>query len=201
MADNNLNIDIVKFRLVGVSPLLMHAPNTVDPLNEYSVMLSERTSKRKKTQDDQLEIAKIQWMAAMYHDENLGPYVPDNMIKAMMIKSAAKTKDGPKVRGGLYLNTPKMALEYEGPRDIASLWSDKNFVDKRPVVVQRNRVMRYRPVFNEWAVTVEFCVDLDVIDISDIKRFLNTGGNLIGIGDYRPQCGGSMGRFMWEDVR
>lgn len=184
----------------GVSPLLMHSDTLVDPLDPIKKELAKLTSKRKKTDDDHEEIARIEWSAAMYYDDILGPYVPGCMIKATMIEAAKKTKEGPKVKSGLIVSMNKSRLEYEGPRDKETLWASGKYADKRSVVVQRVRVMRCRPIFNDWALISEIIFDSAIIDKSDVIRMLETAGTLIGIGDYRPQKGGDYGRFIVEEV-
>jgi hypothetical protein len=37
-------------------------------------------------------------------------------------------------------------LEYTGPKKLEEMWADGNFTDIRPVQVQRNSVMRCRPI-------------------------------------------------------
>lgn len=190
----------IKVRITGKSPLLMHSDRLANPLDPLKKELATYTSKRKKTDEDHEEISRLEWSAAMYFDENIGPYIPGTMIKATLINSAKKTKEGPKARSGLIVTTNKARLEYDGPRTKDKLWKSGKFADIRSVVVQRARLMRCRPIFNEWSCEVELVYDPSVLDKADIFRFLETSGMMVGIGDFRPQYGGDFGRFVAEEV-
>lgn len=193
-------METLKVRITGSSPLLMHSDRLANPLDPLKKELATYTSKRKKTDEDHEEISRIEWSAAMYHDDNIGPYIPGVMVKATMINAAKKTKEGPKARSGLIVTTSKARLEYDGPRDKEKMWKSGKFADIRSVVVQRARLMRCRPVFTEWSFVAEIMYDMSVIDKADILRLLETAGLMVGIGDFRPQFGGDFGRFITEEV-
>ena len=62
-------------------------------------------------------------------------------------------------------------------------------VDERPVVVNRARVLRYRPKFEDWKLNFTLtCLD-ENMPADDIKKILEHGGKFIGIGDFRPKFG------------
>lgn len=185
----------VTVSIAGRSPLLMHADTLANPLHPLKKEIAAYTSKRKKTDEDHEMIARLEWTAGMYHDDEVGPYIPGRVIKAALIRAATKTKDGPKVRSGLIVLDDKNRLDYKGPRDFDGLWSSGKHVDMRSVVVQRARTMRCRPVFPEWGATITIAYDESVLDLDDILRFFDTAGQLVGVGDYRPEKGGDFGRF------
>lgn len=66
-------------------------------------------------------------------------------------------------------------------------------IDARPVVIQRARVMCWRPKFNEWKLkfTIQI-LDDENISVANLKEILEKAGQTKGIGDYRPR----FGRFM-----
>jgi hypothetical protein len=188
--------EILKVRFTGATPLLMHSDKLVNPLSPLKKEFSTVSSKRKKTDEDYLEMARLEWFAGMYHDEACGPYLPGLCIKAMLIRAATKTKAGPKVKTGVVVMSDKAPLQYDGPRDVDGMWaSGEEYVDSRSVVVSRARVMRCRPKFKRWSVDVEVMYDSAVIDRDELLQIMETGGNLIGLGDYRLEKGGDFGRF------
>ena len=190
-------MDSITIRIRGLAPLLMHSDrgvNTMDPLVKQKALLTSKRGKN-KTEEDIAEIARLDWAVALYHDPKLGPYIPARNIKAMLIEAAKKTKDGGKVRSGCVLLEDKLELKYSGPRDIDGLWKDGRFTDLRTVGQMAVRVMRCRPVFLEWEMEFTVAYDAAVVDKGDILRFAETGGRMVGIGDYRPACGGDFGRF------
>lgn len=190
----------ITLKITGTSPILMHSDRMANPLDPIKKRLSPITAKRKKTDEDHEEIAHIEWEAGMYFDENVGPHLPGRMIKAALIQAAKKTKDGPKIKSGVVVMTDKAPLQYAGPRKLDEMWKSKKFVDMRSVVVQRARLMRCRPIFPEWSVSVELIYDGSVVDRADIVRIAETAGALVGMGDYRPENGGDFGRFNVEVV-
>lgn len=75
-------------------------------------------------------------------------------------------------------------------------------IDSRTVVIQKkNRVMRYRPVYNEWYCKLPFEVDTDIIALGHITDLLNIAGHYFGVGDYRPGKKGMFGKFKAELIK
>ena len=71
-------------------------------------------------------------------------------------------------------------------------------IDRRPVVVQKNRVIRARPKFMEWSCRLTFEIVQELLPgitpelICDI---LQDAGGRKGVGDYRPDKRGTFGRY------
>ena len=82
-------------------------------------------------------------------------------------------------------------LEYEGPGDLSSLWADKAFVFRAPVnvSVKRSKVMRTRPRFNNWHVTVSVVFIPSLLNRSEVLEFFEIAGFREGLGDWRPKFG------------
>jgi hypothetical protein len=79
-------------------------------------------------------------------------------------------------------------------------------VDSRAVVIPatRGRILRHRPMFNEWSVTFDLQINTDLIDERMVREIVNNAGALVGIGDFRPAKKGPYGRFSiasWEKAR
>ncbi|MDP1614218.1 MAG: hypothetical protein Q8L68_00305 [Methylococcales bacterium] len=70
------------------------------------------------------------------------------------------------------------------------LISDKYEIDTRAVVIQRSRVLKWRPRFNQWKLQFKLIIlDDQNISISALKEILEKAGATKGIGDYRPRFG------------
>ena len=69
------------------------------------------------------------------------------------------------------------------------------------MVVSRQRLMRYRPRFNDWSLMIDILFDEAVIDRDAIVLAAENGGNFCGIGDYRPTKKGPFGRYAVEVVK
>lgn len=63
------------------------------------------------------------------------------------------------------------------------------------VVIQGNGIVRARPLITDWATTVEFEYDDEVIAPDLIAPIVHASGKYPGVGDYRPAKKGPFGRF------
>lgn len=181
-------METIKVRLTGRRPLLMHSDKFADPLNPLTKEHKELTSKRKKTDDDHEAIAQSEWLGALYYDKELGPYVPGVNIEASMIAGAKLSKLGTQIKRSVEVLDTQCPLDYKGPRDPEGLW-DAGFYDARSVKVQQARLMRYRPIFKEWACECEIIFDEETINREQVVKSLQDGGKSCGVGDYRPKFG------------
>jgi hypothetical protein len=188
-------------KITGTGPILMHSDRMVNRFDPLARKMALVHGKKKKTDEDHEQMARIEWEAGMYFDDSTGPYLPGRMFKSALVGAAKKTKDGPKVKSGLLVMTDKAPLEYDGPRTIEKMWKDGRFADARSVVVQRARIMRCRPIFHSWSAAFEVIFDPGVIDRADVVRIAETCGTMVGIGDYRPEKGGDFGRFNMEVLK
>lgn len=194
-------MDTIKIRITGTAPLLVHSDRLANPLDPLTKEIKTYTGKRKKTDDDHLAIARLEWTGGMYYDDKIGPSIPGRNVKAMLITAAKKSKDGPKAKTGLIVSEDKIKLIYSGPRTLDAMWDDGRFTDMRCVGVMNARTMRCRPVFPEWAIEFSVIYDASVVDKADILRFCDVGGRLVGMGDYRVECCGDFGRFEACEVK
>jgi len=62
------------------------------------------------------------------------------------------------------------------------------------VRVQRNRVMRTRPIFRDWAVSFTVTFNDSLLNPADITNLLSYAGENVGLCEWRP----NFGRFIVE---
>lgn len=173
--------------LNSMSPLLMHNDILANPLSEAAKELRRITKKRDKSDEDYEAISEIEFRYGLYFDAAVGPYIPDRVIRAMLIQAARKSKRGKIFEEGIFVPFPMYPIEYEGPRTIKGLW-DSKFYDRRMVGNQKSRVLRTRPLFKEWRCVVELQFDDEIINDNDLIDVVVRAGSL-GICDYRPLYG------------
>lgn len=194
-------MEILKLKLTGESPLLMHSERGANPLDPLVRELKVLTDKKKKTDEGYAEKAFLDWSIGIYHDEKIGPYLPGLNIRASIVAGGKMNKLGANLQKGTMVLDEKVKLEYDGPRSIDGLWSDTKYRDIRSVVVNGKRVMRCRPIFHQWSVAVEIYYDTQIINVDDVILSANNAGKYIGIGDFRPGKGnGSFGRYDVEVI-
>lgn len=182
-------LEKIEKTLVGVSPLLMHSGRLADPTDPATRELKELTAKRRKTDEDISAIKRCEWMGGLYLDGDGRVAIPSTNVLALVIAGSRKSKLGKQAEAGVFDTQLFYRLEYDGPKDPAKLYDVGGFVDYRPVVVQRNRCMRSRPVFPGWKLPIQLSVNTDVIDVGDVVRALEVAGEVVGLGEWRPRFG------------
>ena len=81
----------VTLKLTGRSALVQHNPQLLDPMNPITREIAKLTWKRKKTDADYDEIAHLEFLGGLYHDDTLGVYVPTNGV-ARCLERAARSR-------------------------------------------------------------------------------------------------------------
>jgi hypothetical protein len=189
-------MNIIKLKITGTRPLLMHSDTLADPLNPKTKIHKSLTVKGKKTDEDHEAIAKSEWMSSLYLDES-GPVIPGANIHAALIAGGKLSKLGAQLKRSTEVIRDVYRLDYTGPRDIESLW-EKGFFDARTVKNpgSSTRIVRYRPMFREWSCEAEIAFDPGVINQDQVVKCMEMAGQYCGIGDYRPK----FGRFNVEAI-
>lgn len=178
-----------RLTLTGTRDLLMHSSRLADPRDPATKELKGITGKLKKTDDDYEQLARLEHAAGMYHDADLGPYIPGMNIERCIYDSAKMSSQGPRVLQGLVITSPVNPLVYRGPRDIEGLWVDENFRYYKSVVIKKNRVMRCRPLFREWKLEALGELDTELMSFDTLSKIVVRAGARVGLGDYRPRFG------------
>jgi len=159
----------IKVKVKGKAPLLM---------NRFSV--EEKTSVRAK----KVYVPKEEAERKTYRTKDKKLYLPNTHFKASMIKSGTDFKmTGRKtykeyVKAGIFIEPEEIVLdqqEYE--------------IHEEPVVIQRARVMSWRPKFKEWSCEFEIEVADEMLNIDSLKEILISAGKYKGVGDHRPEYG------------
>lgn len=185
----------IKMKLTGISPLMTHNERLANPRDPETQKLKALTSIKKKTEELLERIAKQEWEAGLYEEKGV-PVIPADNVLACLKEAAKKQKLGKVVAAAVFSQEASFALEYDGPKNREELWQDGRFFDYRTVVVSRRRVMRARPKFDEWSVTVELTFDPEQISEAELMDSMATAGLSIGLCEKRPQ----FGRFEVERV-
>lgn len=164
----------------GVSPYLMHKFGE----EEADTKVQRKVGKK----DYEAEVNK-----ALYQSPDGEIYVPSAQIKGCLIEAGKQMR----VVGKGKATYSKLfgAFVIVEPDTIPML--NQNWeTDARAVVIQRARIIRYRPKFKEWGLKFNIISLEENINDDVIRQGLEIGGNYSGIGDFRPQKKGSFGRFM-----
>lgn len=177
----------VQYKLTSSCPMLQHNGQTADPLNKWARAIKQISSKRKKTDADYEEMARLEFMAGLYLGPN-GPVIPARVIDGVIINAAKKSREGPLAKSGCFC-LKDASLEYDGPRDADALWADERFRFSAIVRVQSARVNRTRPVFEDWFTVISLNLEDTIINLARLDDWMHIAGSQVGIGDWRPQYG------------
>lgn len=184
-----MSMEILKLSLTGTSPLMMHADTFANPLHPATKLHKELTSVRKKSDEMYEAIAKSEFIGGCYWTEADGFYVPGANLDATFLAGAKLSRLGTHWKRGALVVTDKAKLLFDGPKTPERLWEDPGFRDCRGVKVGPAKIMRYRPVFRQWAAVVDVALNTDVLSISEAKKAIEDAGALIGTCEYRPRFG------------
>lgn len=177
------------YTIQGKTPLLMHSERLANPFDPLTRELKALTGKRKKTEDDMLEIARVEWLGGLYSDDD-GIYMPGYNVFSALIGGGKLHKLGTAIRRAAIIEEDRLEIDFDGSRhDPEKLFEDKRFVDMRSVKVGTAKVMRCRPIFRKWKLTFGVHYDESGLERSDLDRCLRSAGAMVGLGDYRPRYG------------
>lgn len=179
----------LQIRIRGTAPLMMHSDRLANPLLPESKDHKALTGKRKKTDDDHLAIARSEFIAGCYWSSADGLFVPGQNLDATFLAGAKLQKNGVRWKRGALVLENALKLIHDGPKTPEELWESPANVDCRGVKVGTAKIMRYRPIFLEWATEATISFNPDVLDEQEIKKAIEDGGALIGVCEYRPRFG------------
>ena len=187
----------LQYHLTGIVPVIPHNGDLASPLNKFSQESKKISSKRKKVDADYLEMARLEFLGGLYVQDGR-PIIPAKCLEAMLIGkggSARKEKMGVQAAPALFIPDDCLLI-YEGPTDPVKLWESGEFTFQSLVRVGQAKIMRTRPMFREWELDVLISYEPDLLEEQAIDRWMDVGGSIIGLCDWRPRYG----RFSVERV-
>jgi hypothetical protein len=186
-------------RLVGTVPIMMHNNQTVSPLNRYTQAIKPLTGKRKKTDEDTIEIARMEWEAGLYLNDGF-VVVPGRCIDASFREGAKRSKEGRKWVQGAMVMDDYCVLDYKGKKngkfklngDIPCDELDELFKtnsNMEPVKVGTSTILRTRPIFYDWSLECTVAFDEKIFDERAIVNIIQETGKYVGLIERRPRYG------------
>jgi len=175
--------------ITGIAPLMQHRfpipPDVLNPTGGTRV-----TGARDFSQE---------WREYFYTTPKGQIYQPSSHIEGALVKAAAQFKITGK-RGKTYKDlfqanvivSPEK-IPHRGMKVPDELDADADkplYLDVRPVIVNRARVVRIRPCFKAgWQLDFEIQVIDDQLPDQVLNDALTLAGRTVGIGDFRPKFG------------
>lgn len=179
----------IKVKIKGTGQgLLMHSAEGME----------DQSAKKNpaKEYDKEEEAKKVE-----YKNEKGELFIPARCIKAAILNAAAWYKVGKQsakqvIAGCTIISPGEIILKDSKDKPL------KNYkIDVRPVVIQRSRIRRARPLIENWTAEFDIVYNENVIGDKFLKEFHNIieeAGQRIGLLDNRPQKYGDNGTFTVE---
>jgi len=171
----------IQVEITGIAPLLQNR----FPIESHGHNISKATKK--------VYIPEDEAKKCLYQRDGK-VFQPAEHIYQSMVRAAVDFKfSGKKTFKDVV--TSSITIE---PEEIPMISDNPYEIDARPVVIQRARVLKWRPKFNQWKLRFTITI-LDDTNISpaNVKEILEKAGATKGIGDYRPR----FGRFMVTEFK
>jgi len=180
----------VTYTIQGTAPMLMHGERLANPFDDITKAIKAISGKRKKTEDDLLEMAQLEWRGGLYYNKEDGVHVPGYNMLACIINGGKLHKLGTAIKRAAIIQEDAIGVQYDGPKDPEKMFADKRFVDMRIVKIGTSKIMRCRPSFPlGWKCTFSLIFDENSLQRGDIDRCIESAGLMVGLGDYRPRFG------------
>lgn len=173
--------------LEGKTALILHSPEQLaDKQHPVTRAIQELTDKGSKITDaDQEEIDRLRFVASLYHDPELGLYLPTWNLIAAMNKAATVWKLGIALVKAVLPTGPRFALTHDAPRDPLKMWAKPEFRFRTSVGINRGRIVTVRPILRRWAADVTVILVQEVMNFRDFERIAQLAGQSQGLGDAR----------------
>lgn len=180
----------IKCEFHGISPLIMHSCQCVNPLHPITLEMKKINAKKKnKTEEDLIVLSDLEWEAGLYYDESVGIYIPAENIEATIREGAKARRKGKDIVKGFQCEDMMIPLDIGENLTKEEMKKDFRFRDVRAMRVMSSRVMRTRPRFNMWNLTFTALYDEKIISFNEIVDAIEYAGQYVGLCDSRPKYG------------
>jgi hypothetical protein len=190
----------IKIRWTGTRPLLICNGELGNPLNASTIKIKQFSTKGRKSEEEYRELAKMQFIAALYYDPKIGPYLPVPNIYKALIQGAAKNKKGTMFKSSLLVegmvgkerDKAAAKIVYDGPTDPVAMYGDgkTKFVNQCMGKLNgKTSILITRPIFPSWVVEFVAIFEEDTINSVDVETASSAAGRLVAVGTWRPYYG------------
>jgi hypothetical protein len=179
-----IDIQRVKVRIVGDSPLITHAWSQ----KAKQMMLDKQM--KKGTQAKEAKDPQRDYEESLYHLEGGGYGFPAVGVKACAIRGAKGL--------GMVMSDTRAAFHIEG--DLLKIDGEPRPREDMVRVGMGTADIRYRAEFVKWSIDLPVTFNARIISAEQIVAMLDAGGFGTGLGEWRPEKDGQFGRFHVEGL-
>ncbi len=182
----------LRCRIRGLCPTICNNGRKANPLDDYAKAIKEILSTKGRgkvlTDEQAEELARLEFVGALYVDDEGRPCWPGENIESMFRSAAKKQRKGNDCDVGLMVDG-NWPILYDGPKTAEKLWEKPVF---RKICMARNKgipVLKCRPIFLNWELEFVVSFDPEILSQSSIEAWLKLAGNRVGLSDWRPKFG------------
>ena len=188
-----ITVSEISFTLIGMSPLIIHAWSA----KARKAMLDKQTGApiNKKEHKDPFQdfVDCLYWITK--RPAKVTPEIikkatfglPARMIKQALVNACRFVENFPmtKAKGCLYVQGELLPIKGSVP------------ISREDMVRLDNGSMdiRFRPEFYPWEVNCTVTAPTNVVTAESVINLMSVAGQYSGLGEWRPERGGSYGRF------
>lgn len=217
-----LNIQTASLRIVGDTPLIVHAWSEKAKREMLEAQQGKKTAKKKPSKMPFDDFARaLYWITDMPEVAATDPGTGDKRMIVTEDAFEQALADGAKF--GFPVASLKMAanaaayrlgwvknqMELRGAYFLRSEFGEMAEIKGDAPMLREDMVrvgmgtadIRYRPIFNNWYMDIQLEYNASGnISLENIINALNAGGYVCGIGEWRPEKDGTFGRFHIETI-
>lgn len=182
----DIEVGEMEFVIKGTTPLITHK------FSDKARRQIEEKQQKKATKAKSARKPEEEFEAACYK-LNGGFGFPANGLKQAAVNACRFTDMKMTVARGAFFVKGEVSDEGE---ELVKIDSKAPKMKTDMVRLQSGSSdVRYRPIFEDWSMTVRVEYNKNVISPEQVMNLFNTAGFAIGIGDWRPERNGQFGRF------
>ena len=190
-------IQTLKYTITGEGAILINNPQTVDRFNVYSKSMALINRKgTRRTDEDYLELRKLEIKAKLYFDDEMGVYIPATWVTAAIQKISHKQAKIAKadIRGSVFSAevSNKIKLNYRDMKLVKTMddvVGNPNFHKLLLLKQGQVKIAKNFPIFHDWSFSGELEFDDTTVDGSTLEGLLKYASRYGGFGDFRPTFG------------
>lgn len=183
--------ETLRVPILGTAPLIMHRFSE----KAKRIMLDRmqgRTSP-KEPRDPEAE-----YQASLYLLKEDQPGFP-------VVAFKAATVDGARFYSGVTMTALRQSMFMSGEigvgGDMMCRIDGEHHMREDVVRIQRTTDLRYRAEFTEWSTTLDVTFVQSMLTRGSVLSLIDAGGLGVGVGEWRPEKGGTFGTFRIDPTR
>lgn len=175
----------ISVSLQGLKPILFHNVQLADLEYPLTKQIKALTSKKTRTDADNDQIAKLEFLGGIYYDDDIGVHVPAwNLIRCFN-EGAKQTREGRSILRAVVAKDEKIPLIYPGPRTLAELWADETYRYRTTVGIGQSKISRTRPMFPIWGLKFKLELATEIMNPENLAEIIHLTGKIEGLCDGR----------------